>query len=221
MTAAPPTVMPILATPLGVASIPDSEQINSALRGLFAQRIAADNRPQRNPLRFSSADDLMEWPQPPARQLAHAMMGAVYSMVGSLNEFTEAQLRSFKVEARAWFTVVRTNGSVPAASYPLTSWCAIYCVTAPPLSEDRADSGVVRLYESRLGTMFQDATNSAMSVPYSPVALRMAPGGGRNGHLPGFRHARNRAVARRRRVDAGDGANSLHRARATRIGRRW
>ena len=167
MTTAPPTVMPILATPLGVASIPDSEQINSALCGLFAQRIAADNRPQRNPLRFSSADDLMEWPQPPVRQLAHAMVGAVYSMVGSLNEFTEAQLRSFKLEARAWFTVVRTNGSVPAASYPLTSWCAIYCVTAPPLSEDRADSGVVRLYESRLGTMFQDATNSAMRVPYT------------------------------------------------------
>jgi hypothetical protein len=92
---------------------------------------------------------------------------AVYSVVGSLNEFTEAQLRSFKLEARAWFTVIRTNGSLPAASYPLTAWCAIYCVTAPPLSEDRADSGVVRLYESRLGTMFQDATNSAMRVPYT------------------------------------------------------
>jgi hypothetical protein len=167
MTLAPPTIMPILATPLGIASIPDSEQINTALCGIFALRIAADSRPQRNPLRFSSADDLMEWPEPPVRQLAHGMVGVVYSMVGSLNEFTEAQLRSFKLEARAWFTIIRTNGSVPATSYPLTAWCAIYCVTAPPLSDDRPDSGVVRLYESRLGTTFQDATNSSMRIPYS------------------------------------------------------
>jgi hypothetical protein len=163
----PPTVVPILATPLGIASIPDSQQINSGLGELFAQRMAADNRPRRNPLRFSSTDDLMDWPEQPVRRLADAMAGAVYSVVGTLNEFTEAQLRSFRIETRAWFTVVRTNGSVPATNYPMTAWCAIYCVTAPSLSDDRPDSGVVRLYESRLGTTFQDASNSVMRIPYS------------------------------------------------------
>jgi hypothetical protein len=49
----------------------------------------------------------------------------------------------------------------------MTAWCAIYCVTAPSLSDDRPDSGVVRLYESRLGTTFQDASNSVMRIPYS------------------------------------------------------
>jgi hypothetical protein len=162
----PPTVVPILATPLGIASIADSQQINSGLGELFAQRMAADQRPRRNPLRFSSTDDLMEWPEPPVRRLADALTGAVYSVVGALNEFTEAQLRSFRMETRAWFTVVRTNGNVPATNYPMTAWCAIYCVTAPSLS-DRPDSGVVRLYESRLGTAFQDASNSVMRIPYS------------------------------------------------------
>ena len=180
MTPAAPTILPIFATPLGIASIPDSAQINAGLCGLFAQRMAADSRPQNNPLRFSSADDLMEWPEQPARRLAEAIAGAVCAVVGSLNEFTEAQARAFKLEARAWFTVIRTNGGVPAANYPLTSWCAIYCVGTPSLSEARADSGVVRLYESRLGTTFQDASNATVRIPYSqshyawrPVAGQM------------------------------------------------
>ncbi len=167
MSAALPTVMPILATPLGVAAIADAQQLNPALHELFAQRVAADRRPAPNPLRFSSADDLMEWPEPPARRLAEAIAGAVYSLVSSVSDLGEAQLRSCKLEARAWFTIVRTNGAVPAANYPLSAWCVIYCVAAPPPAEDRPDSGVVRLYETRLGSTFQDASNATLRIPYS------------------------------------------------------
>jgi hypothetical protein len=167
MNAALPSVVPILATPLGLAAIPDAERLNSELRDLFAQRAAADRRPALNPLRFSSTDDLMEWPEPPARQLAHGIAGALYSMVSGLCDLSEAQLLACKLETRAWFTIVRTNGSVPAANFPLSAWCVIYCVATPPPAEDRPDSGVVRLYESRLGSTFQDATNSALRIPYS------------------------------------------------------
>jgi Putative 2OG-Fe(II) oxygenase len=167
MSAVLPTVMPILATPLGLAAIPDAEQLNPALRDLFAQRAAADRRPASNHLRFSSTDDLMEWPEPAARRLAEGITRAVYSLVSSVCDLSEAQLRSCKLETRAWFTIVRTNGSVPAANYPLSAWCVIYCVAAPPPVDDRPDSGVVRLYESRLGSTFQDATNSALRIPYS------------------------------------------------------
>jgi hypothetical protein len=167
MNAAPPTVMPILATPLGLAAIPDAEQLNPALRDVFAQRAAADRRARQNPLRFSSTDDLMQWPEPPVQRLATGVVAAVCSLVGSVCDISEAQLRSCRFEARAWFTVVRPNGSVPAANYPLTAWCAIYCVAAPAPADDRPDSGVVRLYESRLGSTFQDATSSALRIPYS------------------------------------------------------
>jgi hypothetical protein len=167
MNAAPPTVMPILATPLGVAAIPDAQQLNPVLREVFAQRAAAERRPVPNPLRFSSTDDLMEWSEQPVRRLSEAIAGAVRSLVSIVSEITEAQLRSCKLETRAWFTVVRTNGSISAANYPLSSWCAIYCVAAPPPVNDRPDSGVVRLYESRLGSTFQDATNSSMRIPYT------------------------------------------------------
>jgi Putative 2OG-Fe(II) oxygenase len=167
MNAVPPTVMPILATPLGLAAIADAEQLNPGLREVFAQRAAVDRRPMSNPLRFSSTDDLMEWPEPPVRRLSEAIAGAVRSLAASVSEISEAQLRSCKLETRAWFTVVRTNGSISAANYPLTAWCAIYCVAAPPPVNDRPDSGVLRLYESRLGSTFQDATNSSMRIPYT------------------------------------------------------
>ncbi len=179
MNAALPTVMPILATPLGVAAIPDAEQLNPFLREVFALRAAAQRRPAPNPLRFSSTDDLMEWPEPPVRRLLEAIAGAVRSLVSSVSEITEAQLRSCKLETRAWFTVVRTNGSISAANYPLSSWCAIYCVAAPPPVTDRPDSGVVRLYESRLGSIFQDATNSSMRIPYTQSHYAWRPVAGK------------------------------------------
>lgn len=185
MSAAPTRVMPILATPLGLAAIPDAERLNPALCALFAQRAAADRRPVTNPLRFSSADDLMEWPEPPARQLSEGIAGALYSLLSSASDLGEAQLRSFKLETRAWFTIVRANGSVPAANYPLTAWCAIYCAAAPPPSSDRPDSGVVRLYESRLGSTFQDATNAVLRIPYSQAHYSWRPEAGNLVIFPG------------------------------------
>ena len=179
MMPALPTIVPILATPLGIASIPAHESLNITLAELFARRMAADSRSQRNPLRVSSADDLLDWPEAAVREFANGLVGAVYSVVGTLNELTQAQLRALKMEARAWFTIVRQNGSVPAANYPLTAWCAIYCVAAPSSSDARPDSGVVRLYESRLGTMFQDASNASMLIPYKHSHYAWRPEAGK------------------------------------------
>lgn len=174
------TVMPILATPLGIATIPQAEPLNQELHALFTQRAAGDEALGADPLRYCGRDDLLDWPEAPARRLGQHLIAAVYSLVGSVSEIGEAQLRSLRLEARAWFSLVRTNGAIPAANYPMTAWCAIYCVAAPQAVDGRADSGVVRLYESRLGTTFQDATNAALRIPYAsshyawrPVAGQM------------------------------------------------
>jgi len=166
VNAASLTVMPILATPLGVATIPDAEPLNRELSALFAQRMAADAA-AGNPLRYVSRDDLFEWPDAPVRRLAQNLIGALYSLVGSASDLGKAQLRALRLEARAWFTVIRANGALPAANFPMTAWCAIYCVAAPTAAETRADSGTLRLYESRLSTTFQDASTAALRIPYS------------------------------------------------------
>jgi hypothetical protein len=159
--------MPILATPLGVATLPEAEPLNQELKRLCAQRAAADAAAGGNPLRYVSRDDLLEWPDPAMRRLVQNLLGAVYSLVGSISELGEMQLRALKLEARAWFTLIHPNGALPAANFPMTAWCAIYCVAAPPPAATRADSGMVRLYESRLSTAFQDATSAALRIPYS------------------------------------------------------
>jgi hypothetical protein len=179
MTVTPPNVVPILATPFGVVQLPEADTLNPALAALFATRMRADGAAlQLNPLCYRSRDDLLEWPEDPVRRLAAAIFRGVNSVVIAVNDFTEVQLSSFAVQARGWFTVVSPNGHVPATNYPLTAWCGIYCVAAPELSATRADSGMLRLYESRLGTMFADATNAAMRMPFTPghYGWRPVPG---------------------------------------------
>jgi hypothetical protein len=102
----------------------------------------------------------------------------VNSVVSAVNDFTREQLDSFALQARGWFTIIAENGQVASAHYPLTAWCGLYCVAAPEPSATRADSGLLRLYESRFGTMFADATNAAMRMPFTPghYGWRPVPG---------------------------------------------
>jgi hypothetical protein len=177
MSVTAPLVVPILAIPFGVVPLPDAEALNPALTELFAARMRIDPA-GRSSLCYRSGDDLFEWPDDPVRQLKPAIVRGVNSVVASVNDFTQAQLDGFALQARAWFTVVAQNGRVPAANYPLTAWCGIYCVSAPERSATRADSGLLRLYESRLGTMFADATTAAMQMPFTPghYGWRPVPG---------------------------------------------
>jgi hypothetical protein len=178
MMAAPPLVLPLFATPLGIVTVPKAEDLNAQLADLFTQRTAMGRTRDANTKVYRSQDDLFEWPEQAARALATEIFRGVCAVVETLNAFEPGQLNSFNLEARGWFTIIEQNGSLPAANYPLTAWCAMYCVAAPEPCATRQDSGVLRLYEARLGTMFQDATNSVMRVPFTPghYAWRPLPG---------------------------------------------
>jgi hypothetical protein len=175
MNAAPPLVLPLFATPLGIVTVPKAEELNPLLAELFTQRIPKDRAPHANTKVYRSQDDLFDWPEQSARALTTEIFRGVCAVAETLNAFAPGQLHSFNLEARGWFTIVEQNGSLPAANYPLTAWCAMYCVAAPEPSETRQDSGALRLYESRLGTMFQDATNSVMRVPFAPSHYTWRP----------------------------------------------
>ncbi len=179
MMLTPPLVVPILATPFGVVPLPEAAAGNAALATLFVARMRTDPRPTgQDPHCYRSGDDLLDWPEPAVRQAGAAILRGVCAVVREVNELPEAQLTALAVQARGWFTVVAPNGRVPAANYPLTAWCGVYCVAAPEASATRADSGVLRLYESRLGTMFADASTAAMRKPYTPghYGWRPVPG---------------------------------------------
>jgi hypothetical protein len=163
-----PLVVPILAAPFGVVPLEGAEALNPALCALFAARMRADAAPgPRSPLCYRSRDDLLDWPDATVRQLNSSILQGVISVVKAVNDLSAEKLNSFTMQARGWFTVVLPNGRVPACNYPLTAWCGIYCVAAPEISATRADSGLLRIYEARLGTMFTDATSASMRLPYT------------------------------------------------------
>jgi len=181
MSATPWSVVPIFATPFGVVPLPEAEELNPVVAKLLTARAQADGAGMSHvsgPLCYVSGDDLLDWSDEPVRKVGGEVVRAVRSVVAAVNEFTEQQWQSLAVQARGWFTIVRQNGCLAARSYPLTSWCAIYCVESPPPSPERRDSGVLRLYESRLGTMFTDASNSVTRIPYTPghYSWRPVPG---------------------------------------------
>jgi hypothetical protein len=177
-------LVPIFATPFAALEIPHSPGLNEELLALFAARATPayqDPRLRPNPLCFRSRDDLLDWPDAPLRALGSPLLATVAAGVAAANLYTEAQFDALRMQARASFLIVRQNGCVFAASYPLTSWCALYCVSAPPPVPERADSGVLRLYETRLANMFLDAGNWRLRPPFShghhlwqPVAGHMA-----------------------------------------------
>jgi hypothetical protein len=161
-------VVPIFATPFGVVTLPEAATLNSALGTLLSQRAPPQWRAARGPgaLTFRSREDLCDWPEEPVHRLMSEILSGVSAVAASISELAEKDLAALRLDARAWFTLVRPEGCVPARSYPNSSWLAVYCVSAPEPAPVRVDSGVLRLYESRLGTMFQDPAGSTLRLPY-------------------------------------------------------
>jgi hypothetical protein len=163
-------LVPILATPFAAVSVPQAADLSPALVPFLRERATAERaepalRP--DPLCFRSREDLFEWPDAPAVALQQALLAGVCAAVMDANSYAPAEFGKLGIHARARFAIVRPDGAIPAATAPLASWCAIYCVAAPPASSARADSAVVRLYAVRGGMTFIDAANWRMRAPFA------------------------------------------------------
>ena len=86
-------------------------------------------------------DDLLECPDEPVRRVLGALLAGVGSVAESINQFPPGQFASLRVEARAWYTIVKPDGFLPSTQYPNTSWLAVYCAAAPALAPCTTPSG--------------------------------------------------------------------------------
>jgi hypothetical protein len=169
MTTAVPTLVPIFATPFAVVSIGGPADLNAALASLILSRATEECRDPsapRDPLCFRSREDLFESDSEAVAQLRWEMLDAVSRAVMAANCYTDAEFDALGVQARARFTIVRPNGGMAGATAPMTSWCAVYCIAAPPPVAARADSAALRLYAVRHASMFLDATNWQLRPPF-------------------------------------------------------
>lgn len=187
MTIAAPHIVPLFATPFGVLSLPRAAAANAGAAALFAARATPEHRDpaSRQAQSYRSRDDLLEWPDQPARTIVGEMLGGVSAVARALNDFSDSQFATFRVQARAWFSIVRPDGYLASTSYPNTAWCAIYCVASPAAAGDRYDSGVLRLHEPGRSTMYSDATTSLMRQPYLPGHSTWRPVPGEVAVFPG------------------------------------
>jgi hypothetical protein len=164
------TLMPIFATPFAEVALAVANTLNESLAALLTERATEERREpavRRDPLCYMSREDLFDWQAEPVAALRAELLAAVCPAVLASTLHTEAEFDQLGVQARARFAIIRPNGCLPAQTLALASWCAIYCVAAPPAPAGRADSGALRLYEGRLGGMFADATTWRMRPPFA------------------------------------------------------
>jgi hypothetical protein len=164
------SLMPIFATPFAEIALPVESALNDALAALLAGRATEERREparQRDPLCYVSREDLFDWPDEAVAALRSELLAGLCPAVLASTLHTEAAFDQLGLQARARFAIIHADGCLPAESLVLASWCAIYCVAAPPAAPGRADSGVLRLYESRLGGMFADATTWSLRPPFA------------------------------------------------------
>lgn len=164
------TLMPIFATPFAEIALPVGSALNESLAALLIARATEERRDRLvrpDPLCYLSREDFFESQDEPVAALRSELLAGLCSAVLATTLHTEAEFDQLGVQARARFAIIRPDGCLPAQSLALASWCAIYCVAAPATPAGRADSGVLRLYESRLGSMFADATTWHLRPPFA------------------------------------------------------
>jgi len=163
-------LLPIFATPFAEVALALDARLNESLAALLAARATEERRerdPRSDPLCYLSREDLFEWPDEPVATLRGELLAGLCSAVQATTLHSEAEFDQLGIQARARFAIIRPDGCLPAVSLALASWCAVYCVAAPPAPAGRADSGALRLYETRLGGMFADATTWRLRPPFA------------------------------------------------------
>jgi hypothetical protein len=163
------SLLPIFATPFAEVQLPVDAALNGSLAALLGAR-ATDRHergPRSDPLCYLSQEDLFEWPDAPVAGLRGELLAGLCAAVHATTLHSEAEFDQLGIQARARFAIIRPDGCLPARSLALASWCAVYCAAAPPAPPGRADSGALRLYETRLGGMFADATTWRLRHPFA------------------------------------------------------
>ena len=189
MNAPAATLIPIFGTPFAELSLTMPGASQEALAALLTGWATEDNRDPgapRDPLSYHSRENLFDRPDELTGVLKREMLTGLCAAVRATNLGTAADFERLTVSARARFAIIRPNGCLPAATLPLASWCAIYCVAAPPAQLERPLGGVLRLYEPRLGTMFTDAANWRLRPPFSNGHHIWRPMPGRMAAFPAY-----------------------------------
>jgi hypothetical protein len=178
---APLRIAPIFAAPFASAVPAGAAELNAELAPLLIARATEAWRDPAAPLdpgRFESRPDLFQWPEPAVARLREMLLEHVGRVAAELSGFGAAEAAALRLQAKAWFGLVRPGGAVPARQHAMASWCALYCVQSTDAPAERLDAGSLRLYDPRLGNAYLDAGNGRLRMPYGHghFGARQSPG---------------------------------------------
>ncbi|MEY4761307.1 MAG: hypothetical protein RLZZ200_1163, partial [Pseudomonadota bacterium] len=155
----------IFATPFASIETGSDPAFNEALAGLCQSR-CGPTQSAVGALHATSASDFLDAEEGPVSALRDLVVGHVTALAMGLNSSRAAELQRGMSQVRGWCSIVQPGGHVPTQNFPSASWLAVYCVQAGAPAEGYRQSGALRLLESRLATVYRDASTRDMDVPY-------------------------------------------------------
>jgi hypothetical protein len=164
-----------------VVPLPEAAKWNTAVAEIVTRRAAAQilrGSPGVEPLVQLGTDDAMTWGDDAVRAILAEILRGIAWMARSVNRFAPGEFEALALQARAAYLIVNRDGALGARNHPMSAWTGIYCVEAPEPAAERADSGRLRIYETRMYAMFADATTDTMALPFRPghYGYQLAPG---------------------------------------------
>lgn len=184
MVSAAPTVKPVFAVPLGEARLAHCARLNGELEALFLTR---ESDEYRNPMPshipqeelFESRFNLFTWPERCVQELRRFMLDTVAQVVLQATALAATDFARLKFHNHTWFHITRYAGSFVSHNHPMASWSAVYCVRAGAAVPGQPPSGLLRLFDPRVGAAaYLDSANVHLHPPFalSPIELRLEEG---------------------------------------------
>lgn len=178
-------ILPMFAVPFATLELGDAATLNAELRALFLDIEARgddysnpDPFVSRNAALYESTFDLFDWPQPPIQRLREFCLSSLYGLIGELNSYDEATLRSLRFSCESWFHITRRGGYFGPHIHALHAWSGVYCVQHDGDDPDSLSGRLVFPHPNTAAAMYTDRSCSNLKAPFStgPVRMRLTPG---------------------------------------------
>ncbi len=163
------SVVPIFATPFASMDTGADAGFNNRLARLCEVHQAESGhraRPTQDPLIYHSDADFLERPDAEISELKRIVLGNAFRTIESLNTFSASDLQDLRLDANAWCSIVQRNGHVPSQHFRGAAWVGVYCVQAGEPDKCARNAGVLRIHETRLSSIYRDASNWEARTPY-------------------------------------------------------
>ena len=155
-------VIPIFATPFASINTAADAELNQQLARICEQSCEETS----DPLLMRSKADFLDTAGELAATFRQLIMDNAIGVIVGLNDFASEEINDLQVDARAWSAIVKPNGHIPAQHFPGASWLAVYCVQSGEVDEGFKNAGILRIHETRLSSIYRDASNWNTNTPY-------------------------------------------------------